>query len=142
MAIMAKKSVEIPVTSYTGKITRVAIASGENSDGKAVQYLNAFVQTGAKVEGWNGEMKLSMPAYLTQQSALGRLLNRLQIPFTFGKNFDEQTLVGHVVEFDTKRDGNFTVPILDSVVSVASPSEVADSDEDDTADDDVSDDES
>lgn len=115
MPIIAKKTVEIPVGRYTGPIETVEVTTSENASGEPVQYLNLHVQTGAKVEGWDGRMKLSCPYHLTQKSAFGRLLNRLKVPFEFGEEFEEQDLKGMVISFDTRREGNFTNPIMDSV---------------------------
>lgn len=143
MPIIAKKSVEIPAKRYTGTIEKVEIVTSQNEAGSDIQYVNMHTRINEKpVDGFNGLFKLSVPAHLTQQSALGRLLKRLGINYEFGQEFDEQELVGYVIGFDTKRVGSFTNPVMDSVLLVASPSESSDADEDDVSDDDdVADDE-
>lgn len=112
--ITAKKAVEIPVQPYSGKIVTSEIETSEK-DGKPVQYVVMTVQTDAEVEGWDGRFRLSTPAYLTQNSGLGKLLRRLKVNFTFGQEFDEHSLEGLTVQFDTIRNGNFVNPVMDSV---------------------------
>lgn len=121
MPIIAKKSVEIPTGRYSGRVESVEVVSAENAKGETVQYLNIHVQTGVKsVDGWNGHFKLSCPFYLTNQSALGRLLRRLGMAVAADEEFDEQDLVGLNLAFDTVREGYFTNPVLDSVSIVKS----------------------
>lgn len=115
--IIAKEAVEIPTDEMHGPITKVEITKSQNDEGKVVQYVKATVDTGRKdIKGWNGLMTFSLPAYLSKQSGLGRLLNRLNLPFEVNKPWDEQTLVGLHVVFDTRRDGNFTNVVTDSIV--------------------------
>lgn len=117
MPIIAKESVEIPTDDFSGPIQKVEITRSQNDEGKIVEYVNCHVDTGRKdIKGWNGLMKFSVPAYLTKQSALGRLLTRLDISWKVGEAFDEQSLKGIVVSFQTRRDGNFTNVVVDSVV--------------------------
>lgn len=115
--IVGREIVEIPTNEYHGEIVKTEITSSQNDDGKIVQYVNCQVDTGVKtVKGWNGLMRFSVPANLTKQTALGRLLNRLNIKWLPGESFDEQSLTGLHVVFDTKRDGNFTNIVVDSIV--------------------------
>lgn len=118
MPIEVKKSVEIPVKRYSGAIMKTEITDAQNEAGETVQYVNFYVQTDAKVEGWNGQFKLSCPAYLTRQSQLGRFLTRLKVPYTPGENFDERSLEGMKIAFDTVRKGYFTNPVMDSAALV------------------------
>jgi hypothetical protein len=116
MPIIAKESVEIPVREYSGTIEKVEITSSQNDDGKVVQYVNCHVNTGTTdIKGWNGMFRFSVPANLTKQTGLGKLLNRLGLSFTVGQSFDEQSLKGLRVVFDTRREGYFTNVIVDSV---------------------------
>lgn len=117
MPIIAKESVEIPTDRFSGPIEKVEITSSQNDEGKVVQYVQCHVNTGRKdIKGWNGMMKFSVPAYLSKNSGLGKLLSRLEIAIpAAGQAFDEQSLKGLVVSFDTRRDGNFTNVIVDSI---------------------------
>jgi hypothetical protein len=116
--IIARETVEIPTDRMSGSITKVEITKSQNDEGKVVEYVNCTVDTGRKdIKGWNGLMKFSCPAYLSKGSALGRLLLRLGFTPAFDNKtpFDENQLKGLTVVFDTKREGNFTNVVLDSV---------------------------
>jgi hypothetical protein len=116
--IIARETVEIPTERFSGPIVKVEITKSRNDEGKIVEYVNCTVDTGCKdIKGWNGLMKFSVPAYLSKNSALGRLLLRLGFEPTFDGKFifDEQELEDVVVIFDTKRDGNFTNVVVDTV---------------------------
>lgn len=116
MPIVARESIEIPTNEYSGPIIKTEITSSQNDEGKTVQYVQCHVDTGVKdIKGWNGQMRFSVPAYLTKQSALGRLLGRLNLPFAAGQAFDEQSLTGLKIVFDTRREGNFTNIVVDSI---------------------------
>lgn len=118
MPIVAREAVEIPTDDFSGEIVKTEITSSQNSEGKVVQYVQCHVDTGRKdIKGWNGLMKFSVPAYLSKNSALGKLLARLGIAIpAAGQQFDEQTLTGLSVTFQTRRDGNFTNVVVDSIV--------------------------
>lgn len=114
--IIAKESVEIPTERYSGVIESVEIRRSQNDEGKIVEYVEMKVNTGiSAVKGWNGVFKVSYPANLTRQTGFGKFLSRMGIAFTVGQSFDEQSLKGQRVSFDTRRDGNFTNPILEGV---------------------------
>lgn len=116
MPIVARESVEIPVSRYTGRIESVIIRNEQNKDGKPVQYVEMDVDTGVQsVKGWNGHFKVSYPANLTKQTSLGKFLSRMGIPFVVGQEFDEQSLQGLSISFDTIRNGYFTNPVIDGV---------------------------
>jgi hypothetical protein len=118
MPIVARETVEIPTDSFSGPIEKVKIEKSQNDEGKVVEYLNCFVQTGRKdIKGWDGKMRFSVPVYLSKNSALGRLLIRLGFPVTFDNKyvFDENQLVGVNVVFDTVREGNFTNVVVNSI---------------------------
>lgn len=114
--IVGREIVEIPTSRYSGPITKVEITQSQNDEGKIVQYVNMHVDTGVKtIKGWDGQMRFSVPANLTKQTALGRLLNRLELAWIPGQGFDEQSLKGIEIAFDTVRNGNFTNVVVDSV---------------------------
>lgn len=114
--IVARESVEIPVQRYTGEVESVQIRNEQNKDGKPVQYVEMDVNThDDSIKGWNGHFKVSFPANLTKQTELGKFLNRMKIPFVVGQAFDEQSLVGLSISFDTIRNGYFTNPVIATV---------------------------
>jgi hypothetical protein len=116
MPIIAKESVEIPTDHFSGEIIKSEISRSQNNEGKIVEYVQCTVQTDRKdIKGWNGQFRFSVPANLTKQTALGKLLGRLGISWTVGEVFEENVLTGLVVEFDTKREGYFTNVIVDSI---------------------------
>lgn len=115
--ITARDSVEIPVSRYTGRIQNVVIDNQENKKGEPVQYVKFNIETATKdVKGWNGVFKnVGYPANLTKQTSLGKFLQRMNIPFTVGQPWDEQTLNGLEVSFDTVRNGYFTNVVIDGM---------------------------
>lgn len=115
MPIVKTKTTEIPAKRYSGIISNVRVKDEKNKRGDPVQYLELTVQTKDRSEGWDGAFRIGYPFHLTNNSGLGRLLNRLEIEVKDGEEWDEQDLNGVEVVFDTIKEGYFTNPVVDSV---------------------------
>ncbi len=110
-----RKAVVIPVKPMKGTIKNVEVVQRELKDGTPVAYAEIKVQTTEKQEGWNGVMTLSMPADITQNTQLGKLLSNLGFEYEPDEDFELDELAGTEIAFNTKRDGNFTVIVPETI---------------------------
>lgn len=107
MPITKEKGIDVPLGAHVGFLRNVQTVERykKQPDGskEPVYYVEAEVQT----DGCESILRVSWPANLSDNTGLGRLLQRLGMDVDVGEAFDERSLSDLRVSYVVRQDGQF-----------------------------------